>query len=79
MTTKKWKAYGVVTGNTYIGEVDAETAEEAVQKAIDKADIGMCHQCSVRCEDPEITAVVLEGEEGNMVEWNERDGFKSET
>ena len=59
---KKWEVCGVVSGTKYIGTVEAETKEEAEEKAfeLDEAFVSLCNQCSRECEDPEIHKVVLE-------------------
>lgn len=59
---KTWRVYATVTGSKYLGEVEAETEEEAKEKAfdLDAAYISLCHACSTHCEDAEITEVVAE-------------------
>lgn len=59
---KKYRVYGVVTGSKYLGEVEAENAEEAEQKAFDELDIGcsLCHHCSSEAEDAEIHELNIE-------------------
>ncbi len=53
---KRWRVSGKVVGSKYLGEFVATTAEEAVEMALnsDAAYVGLCHQCSDECEDPEI-------------------------
>jgi hypothetical protein len=48
-----------VSAGKYIGEVEAETAEEAIKKAWNhkNAACSVCHQCSEEVCDPEFTAV----------------------
>jgi len=53
----KYQCTGVVTGSKYLGEVKADSEEEAKEKAfaLESAFIGgLCHECSKECEDPEI-------------------------
>lgn len=57
---KRWRAYGSVGASTYIGVVEADTKEEAIEKAFDQADVGVCHQCSHSISDPEVTEVEVE-------------------
>lgn len=51
----KWSVYGKVVASTYIGEFEAETKEEALDKAGKEAHVSVCHQCSRKIEDPEVT------------------------
>ena len=54
---KRWRVYGIVTGSKYLGEFEAETAEQAEQMAMDESGfVSLCHQCAEECEDPEIHA-----------------------
>lgn len=57
---KTWNVTGVVTGSKYLGEFEAETEAEAIQMALesDAAQVGLCHQCSGECEDPEVNEAV---------------------
>lgn len=59
---KKWRVYGAVQGSKYLGEIEAETKEEAEKKAwdLDECCVCLCHHCSAECEDPEIDSIVLE-------------------
>jgi len=47
---------GVVTGSKYLGHFEADSEEEAIEKAINSAaaSVSMCHQCAEDCEDPEV-------------------------
>lgn len=58
----KWKCYGRITSSKYLGEVEADTEDEALEKAIglDTAFISLCHQCSREMDDPEVTEVNVE-------------------
>jgi hypothetical protein len=61
----KYQIYGKVIGNKYIGEVEADSEEEAIEKGweLDEACVCFCHQCSKECEDPEISDLIAEPEE----------------
>lgn len=63
----KWICYGAVSGTKYLGTVDAETAEEAEEKAwkLDKACVSVCHQCSSEISNPEIDFISVEQEDSN--------------
>ncbi len=56
----KFIVTGTVVGSIHLGEYDAETAEEAVEKALDKAYVGFCHQCSHQCENAEVESAEAE-------------------
>ena len=53
---KTYLIHGTVVGSKYLGEVEAETAQEALDIAIKELDfsVSLCHQCSGQCEDGEI-------------------------
>lgn len=57
---KRWAVIGVVTGSKYLGTFEAETAEQAIEMALegDTASCSLCHHCSRECEDPEIERAV---------------------
>lgn len=59
---KVWHLYGVVTGTKYLGQVLAQTEEEAVEKGydLDTASVNLCHHCSGECSDPEIQQIIAE-------------------
>lgn len=48
----RYRVYGRVIGSIYCGEFEADTPEEAVEKAQDECGVSFCHQCSDQCEDP---------------------------
>lgn len=56
----KFRIYGTVTGSTYLGEYEGDTKEDAIAKAQEEEDLGLCHQCSEKCEDPQITEYTAE-------------------
>ena len=55
----KYSVYGQVTGSKYLGEVEAETEEEAIKKGegLDDCWISLCHQCSDEIEDPQVIEI----------------------
>ena len=59
---KRYNIYARVVGSKYIGTVDANSPEEAEEKAwkLDECHISLCNQCSSDCEDPEIESLVIE-------------------
>ena len=64
----KYRIYGTVTASTYLGEVEANSTEEAEQKAYEELDcsVSVCYHCAKDVVDPEITAVVAnEVEDGD--------------
>jgi hypothetical protein len=58
----KYRAYGTVVGEKYLGEIEAANEEEAKEKAFNLGEcyISLCHQCSSECEDGEIHEVNVE-------------------
>ena len=58
----KYRIYGTVTASTFLGEVEANSKEEAEQKACEELDcnVSLCWKCSREINDPEITEVVAE-------------------
>jgi hypothetical protein len=48
----KWRIYGVMTADKFLGEVEADTEEEALMKADESEEINgsafvsLCHQCA---------------------------------
>ena len=50
----KFNVTGVVIGGTFVGVVEAETAEAAIEKAWKKAHVSLCHHCSREISDPEV-------------------------
>lgn len=61
---KKWDVYGTVTGGKYLGQVEADSEEEAlaiVESGKGPAlDVSFCHQCAKECENAEITDFTVE-------------------
>jgi hypothetical protein len=48
MIMPKYIAYAVYTASQYLGEIEADTKEEAEEKAYEHEELGviLCHQCS---------------------------------
>jgi hypothetical protein len=61
----KYQIYGKVVGSKYIGEVEADNEEEAIEKGweLDETCVCFCPQCSKECEDPEISDLIVEPED----------------
>ena len=53
----KWNVYAIITGSKYLGEFEAETQEEAQDKAAESPDayVSICHQCAKDIDDPQIS------------------------
>lgn len=60
-----YDCYATVSGSKYLGQVEADNKEDAIEKAwnLDEASIFLCHQCSDECLDPEITKIEVEKRE----------------
>lgn len=58
----RFRIYGIISASKYIGEVEANTKEEAEEKAWSHENMGccVCHQCTSEVEDPEILEIELE-------------------
>lgn len=58
----KYRAFGKVVGTKYLGEFEADTPEEAKEKAENSEDacVILCYSCISECEDPEIVDVEVE-------------------
>lgn len=58
----KYYVYGAVSASKFIGEFEANSAEEAEQMAWDSGEVyaSVCHQCSDDVSDPEITEIYVE-------------------
>jgi len=55
---KKYKVYARITGGKYLGEYEAATEDEAIEKAIKEAgSVSLCHQCSRQIDDLDIDEV----------------------
>lgn len=58
----KYYVVGTVIGSKYLGEFEADTPEEAVEKALasDKASVNLCHRCAGECENAEIDEAIAD-------------------
>ena len=54
----RYHVYAKVTGSKYLGEFEADSPEQAMEKAdaSTAARVSFCHQCSIQCENPEAVA-----------------------
>lgn len=59
----KWKVFGHVEASTYIGVVEAKTQDEAIEKAEELIDIGLCNQCARKIADPEVVEIEVYSDE----------------
>lgn len=57
---KTWSVVAIISASKYIGEFEAETAQEACDMAWEVASVNLCHQCADEAEDPEITEILAE-------------------
>jgi len=57
-----FRVNATVTGSKYLGEFEAETAEDAIEMALnsDRAVVSLCHHCSDKCIDPECSEAFAE-------------------
>lgn len=58
----KYAAYAKVSGSKFLGVFEANSAQEAEEKALasDAASINLCNHCSEECEDAEVTEISVE-------------------
>lgn len=57
----KYSCSGVVAADTYIGEVEAANAQEAIDKAWEIADTpSICHQCAGKLNVGDIYKIAVE-------------------
>lgn len=63
---KTFVIHGIVSGSKYLGKIQASSKEEAVKKAweLESVDIRLCWSCTKECENPEITEMIAEEEDG---------------
>ena len=52
----KYSLYAKVVGTKYLGEVEADSPEEAIEKGYDLETfhVSVCHKCSADISDPSI-------------------------
>lgn len=64
---KRYRAYGTVEGSKYLGEIEARSREEAMQKAweLDSVSVGLCHHCNRQCEDAQVVEIYVEVDDEN--------------
>lgn len=57
-----YSVVGKVYASKYLGEFEADSPEDAVEKALasDAAAVCLCHQCSDQAEDAEISDAIAE-------------------
>ena len=57
-----YSIYATVTGGKYIGELEAESVEDAIEKSYDvfadELSISLCWHCSSQCESAEVSEVL---------------------
>jgi hypothetical protein len=58
----KYRLYGAVTATKYLGEIEADSEEEAIKKGfeLDSCSCSVCHQCSNEVDDPQIEDITAE-------------------
>lgn len=58
----KYSVYAIVTGSKFLGEIEAESKEAAIQKGWDHPDchISICHQCSREVEVGDIYEIQVD-------------------
>lgn len=58
----KYMVVGAVSASKYLGEVEADSPEEAKEKALKELDgfVSVCHQCAAEVEDPEIHEIFVD-------------------
>ena len=59
---KTYYVYGVVSGGKFLGEVEAESKEEAERMGyeLDACYVSLCHQCAAEVEDAEVVEISAE-------------------
>jgi hypothetical protein len=51
----RYRVVGKVAGSKYLGEFEADSPDEAIEKALaENGMVCLCHQCSSECEDAEV-------------------------
>lgn len=58
----KYHVWAKVVGSKYLGEVEADSEEEAIEKGreLDECGIFLCYQCSSECEDAEMEEITVD-------------------
>ena len=59
---KKYNIYAKVVGGKYIGEVEANSEKEAIDKgwAHENCFVSLCHRCSEECDGGEVAELTAE-------------------
>jgi hypothetical protein len=62
MKMPKYRVYATVRGTKFIGEFEAASKEEAIEKGLesDECYTSVCYQCAEQVEDPEIDELFAE-------------------
>ena len=52
----RFSVVGAVQGSKWLGIFEADTADKAIQLALESSEawVGLCHRCSAECENAEI-------------------------
>lgn len=60
----KYHVIGSVKGSKYLGVYEADSAEEAIEAALNEqgGPISLCHSCSSQCEDGSVEEATAEPE-----------------
>ena len=58
----QYALYAKVSGTKYLGEVEADSMEDAINKGyeLDSCYVSVCHQCSGEISDPEIDEILAD-------------------
>ena len=56
----RYSVTGAVHASTFVGEYDANTPEEAIERAYRDAGVSLCHECAREVSDPEVCELVAE-------------------
>ena len=58
----EYHCYGIINSSKYLGTVEADSKEEAIEKAsgLDSCYVSICHQCSREVNDPEISHIEVD-------------------
>lgn len=61
----KWHVNAAIHAGKYVGEVEADSAEEAFEKARDlDAGVSPCWSCARQLNDPEVAYLIVENDDG---------------
>lgn len=61
----KWHVHAAIHGGKYVGEVEADSAEEAFEKAADlDCGVSLCWSCDRQLSDPEVSYLIVENDDG---------------